>query len=152
MFKYIRLFLFIRQQHPWWIPLLFCSLKMNSLFSRSTMQLLLLDLPHAYSEDSLLLLVLNPVFWIPHFSSCFCSLALWMTFSNNSWQKVHTKYNLYEHKYNFPGGPVVKILNFHCRGCGFDFWSGKLPEVWPKKKNTNICKCPYPHTWQSSWI
>ena len=57
-----------------------------------------------------------------------------MTFSNNSWQKVHTKYNLYEHKYNFPGGPVVKILNFHCRGCGFDFWSGKLPEVWPKKR------------------
>ena len=24
----------------------------------------------------------------------------------------------------FPGGPVVKTLNFLCRGCGFDPWSG----------------------------
>ena len=25
---------------------------------------------------------------------------------------------------HFPGGPVVKTLRFHCRGLGFDFWSG----------------------------
>ena len=24
---------------------------------------------------------------------------------------------------DFPGGPVVKILHFHCRGHGFDPWS-----------------------------
>ena len=27
---------------------------------------------------------------------------------------------------NFPGGPVVKILHFHCRGHGFNPWSGKF--------------------------
>lgn len=26
---------------------------------------------------------------------------------------------------DFPGVPVIKILCFHCRGCGFDPWSGK---------------------------
>ena len=25
---------------------------------------------------------------------------------------------------NFPGHPVVKTPNFHCRGCRFDHWSG----------------------------
>ena len=25
---------------------------------------------------------------------------------------------------DFPGGPVVKTLCFHRRGCGFDPWSG----------------------------
>ena len=25
---------------------------------------------------------------------------------------------------DFSGGPVVKTLCFHCRGCGFDPWSG----------------------------
>ena len=25
---------------------------------------------------------------------------------------------------DFPGGPVVKTLHFHCRGYGFDPWSG----------------------------
>ena len=24
----------------------------------------------------------------------------------------------------FPGGPVVRTLGFHCRGCGFDAWMG----------------------------
>ena len=24
----------------------------------------------------------------------------------------------------FPGGPVVRTLCFHCRGCGFNPWSG----------------------------
>ena len=28
---------------------------------------------------------------------------------------------------DFPGGPVVKTLRFHCRGHGFDPWSGKIP-------------------------
>ena len=26
--------------------------------------------------------------------------------------------------WDFPGGPVVKTPRFHCRGCGFDPWSG----------------------------
>ena len=25
---------------------------------------------------------------------------------------------------DFPGGPVVKTLHFHCRGHGFDAWLG----------------------------
>ena len=29
-----------------------------------------------------------------------------------------------EEPMGFPGGPVVKTLRFHCRGCGFDLWSG----------------------------
>ena len=24
------------------------------------------------------------------------------------------------------GGPVFKTLHFHCRGCGFNSWLGKL--------------------------
>ena len=28
--------------------------------------------------------------------------------------------------WNFPGGPVVKILRFQCRGHGFHPWSGKF--------------------------
>ena len=34
---------------------------------------------------------------------------------------------------DFPGGPVVKTLHFHCRGCGFDPWSGKMPHGMAKK-------------------
>ena len=26
-----------------------------------------------------------------------------------------------------PRDPVVKTLRFHCRGCGFDRWSGGMP-------------------------
>ena len=36
----------------------------------------------------------------------------------------------------FPGGPVVKTLSFHRRGCGFDPWLGTAcPESQPKKKS-----------------
>ena len=34
---------------------------------------------------------------------------------------------------NFSGGPVVKTLHFHCSGCGFDPWSGKMPHGMAKK-------------------
>ena len=35
----------------------------------------------------------------------------------------------------FPGGPVVKTLSFHRRGCGFNPWLGiACPESQPKKK------------------
>ena len=27
-------------------------------------------------------------------------------------------------RWNFAGAPVVKTLCFHCKGCGFDPWSG----------------------------
>ena len=30
---------------------------------------------------------------------------------------------------DFPGGSVVKMLRFHCRGRGFDPWSGKIPHA-----------------------
>ena len=37
---------------------------------------------------------------------------------------------------DFPGGPVVKIPRFHCRGHGFHPWSGKYA-AWPgQKKNS----------------
>ena len=30
----------------------------------------------------------------------------------------------------FPGGPVVRTLHFHCRGLGFDPWLGtKIPKA-----------------------
>ena len=37
---------------------------------------------------------------------------------------------------DFPGGPVVKILQFHCRGLVFDSWLGKfrIPRGVAKKK------------------
>ena len=39
---------------------------------------------------------------------------------------------------DFPGGPVVQTPCFHCRGHGFDSWSGKQDPachaVWPKKR------------------
>ena len=41
-----------------------------------------------------------------------------------------------------PGGPVVKAPGVHCRGCGFDPWSGELGSYMlhgsprPKKKKT----------------
>ena len=31
---------------------------------------------------------------------------------------------------DFPGGPVVKTPGFHCRGCGFYPWWGKLCMPW----------------------
>ena len=46
----------------------------------------------------------------------------------------------YHHKkcldWDFPGGPVVKTLCFHCRGRGFDPWLGKfrMPHSVAKKK------------------
>ena len=33
----------------------------------------------------------------------------------------------------FPAGPAVRTLHFHCRGHGFWPWSGD-PEAWPKEK------------------
>ena len=43
---------------------------------------------------------------------------------------------------DFPGGPVVRALRFHCRGHGFDPWSRKLKSCKPrstaKKTNSNI--------------
>ena len=45
---------------------------------------------------------------------------------------------------NFPGGPVVKTLCFHCKACGLNPWLGnKIPHAWHhsqkvKKKNSFI--------------
>ena len=54
------------------------------------------------------------------------------------------------HTWNFPGGLVVRILCFNCRGQGFDPCSGNSDPtchgVWPKKKkkkkkNSPTVKC-----------
>ena len=41
---------------------------------------------------------------------------------------------------DFPGGLEVKTPHRHCRGCGFDPWSGNLGPtycgVWPKKESS----------------
>ena len=37
-----------------------------------------------------------------------------------------------ENMRKFPGSPVVKTPCFHCRGCGFDPWSGKLRSHMPR--------------------
>ena len=34
----------------------------------------------------------------------------------------------------FPGGPVVRALCFHCQGCGFNSWSGNKSHGVAKKK------------------
>ena len=35
--------------------------------------------------------------------------------------------------WDFPGGPVVATLRFHCRGCRVDPWLGKLrSHMWRK--------------------
>ena len=42
-------------------------------------------------------------------------------------KKANTLKKLFVKKHtrrNFPGGPVVKIPSFHCKGHGFDPWSG----------------------------
>ena len=36
---------------------------------------------------------------------------------------------------DFPGGPVVRIPHFQCRGHKFDPWSGNRA-AWPKNKET----------------
>ena len=39
---------------------------------------------------------------------------------------------------DFPGGPVVKTLHFHRRGCGFDPRSGtKIPPTAQRGQKTN---------------
>ena len=48
----------------------------------------------------------------------------------------------------FPGGPVVKILHFHCMECGFDFWSGNnilsaVAVQWGKKNKKNFTLALY---------
>ena len=30
---------------------------------------------------------------------------------------------------DFPRGPVVETLHFHCMGHGFEPWSGKIPHA-----------------------
>ena len=94
----------------------------EQLFSRNAMQLLLLDLPHAYSEDSLLLPVLDPLFsgchiFLPGFAPLLCELHS-PIISNN--RHILSTIFMSTNICNFPGGPVVKILHFLCRGCGFD--------------------------------
>ena len=40
---------------------------------------------------------------------------------------------------DFPGGPVVKTPSFHCKGCRFDPWSGKIPHAtWCSQKKIII--------------
>ena len=42
---------------------------------------------------------------------------------------------------DFPGGPVVRTLHFHCREPGFHPWLGKILQVkWPKKKKKKKCE------------
>ena len=39
-------------------------------------------------------------------------------------QKVQTSRSKIDKSWDFPGDPVVKTPRFHCRGHGFDPWSG----------------------------
>ena len=46
----------------------------------------------------------------------------------------------------FPGGPVVRIPSFHCKGCRLDTWLGNLDPAccaaWPKKECIETAKWP----------
>ena len=44
--------------------------------------------------------------------------------NSNSKRYVHPNVHSNTIYRDFPGGPVVKTLCFHCRGCGFNPWSG----------------------------
>ena len=50
------------------------------------------------------------------------------------------------HRRDFPGGPVVRTPRFHCRGSGFNPWSGELRSRKPtgmakKERNKIITLC-----------
>ena len=57
----------------------------------------------------------------------------------------HLIHILKDHSGEFPDGPVVRTLHFHCGGPGFDPWSGnKNPtsrEAGQKKKKKNHPGC-----------
>ena len=44
--------------------------------------------------------------------------------------------------WDFPRGPVVKTLCFHCRGCGFDPCSGNQDPTCHVAENKNHCSLP----------
>ena len=58
---------------------------------------------------------------------------------SNAAEAIHVRNN--ESQWVFPGGPVVRALCFHCRGHGFDPWSGNQDSTShmarPKKKKKN---------------
>ena len=63
-----------------------------------------------------------------------------------------------KYAWDFPGGPVVKTLRFHCRGRGFDPWLGNQDPtccmVWQEKEKptnqpTNKKKIKYDLVFQS---
>ena len=41
--------------------------------------------------------------------------------------------------WDFPAGPVVRTLRFHCRGPGFDLWLGNLEASWQGQKEMVHC-------------
>ena len=67
-------------------------------------------------------------------------LFLLVTIPHTSYKKISTGY--------FPGSPVVKTPRFHCRGHGFNPWSGtKIPHTQTKEKQTNnsaLCQARLP--------
>ena len=61
----------------------------------------------------------------------------------------------------FPGGLVVRILGFYCRGLQFKIWSGNWRSYKPhgaknpkinKQNHTDTHTCPRKHTSAGSWI
>ena len=43
---------------------------------------------------------------------------------------------------DFPGGPVVKTLNFQCRQCGFSTWSGNWNPIYHTTRPKKIWRYP----------
>ena len=71
------------------------------------------------------------------------SLYLGRKLQERSWKTLDMNYKIKckiksNNIWDFPGGPVVKTLHFHCRGHRFDPWSGYQDPiflvVWPKLK------------------
>ena len=55
--------------------------------------------------------------------------------NHNSILCGHFFYKL-EHAENFPGGPVIKISCFPCKGCGFDLWELRSYRPWGSAQKT----------------
>ena len=95
-------------------------------------------------------------------SHCLLDIVTWMSFQDML-DITHSEQDLRKTAFpwDFPGGPVVKTLCCHCRGCGFDPCSGNQDPTCHVAQNKNHHSLPslsfYVHfpklqNWAASWL